>query len=348
MGKENLYVMSDEEYKKLNSYLNEVFNFLSKEDNFLIENIVAIAKMNEYFLSFMSNYELLDETKINNLTYDQVFSLAREIIASIDSNYLEKFDKLLDSGKLEFNYEDESDSYHDNGLINIGRSFNYIDVVKLIHEFMHLTNASSKETQNRHLLTEFLSIYFEMYAIDYLLKRGVSKEEIGVFERLLMSWVSSEMLSEISIVFLAFEKFGDIHKNTFSDLNEYFLSIPRLEFVRECKLLLLDFLNMENDYRNEIMFEKQFNMKEFVGGLPLYRGYLYVLGTILAFYARSNCKLEDIVFLNNHINDANIGNANIKDVLNRIGIDITSPEFMENAFQSIDSYIEEYSDEKQR
>ena len=34
MEKENLYDMSDAEYKQLNSYLNEVFNFLSKEDNF--------------------------------------------------------------------------------------------------------------------------------------------------------------------------------------------------------------------------------------------------------------------------------------------------------------------------
>lgn len=32
MEKENLYVMSDEEYKKLNSYLNEIFNFLSGKE----------------------------------------------------------------------------------------------------------------------------------------------------------------------------------------------------------------------------------------------------------------------------------------------------------------------------
>ena len=350
MEKENLYVMSDEEYKKLNSYLNEIFNFLSGKDGFLIENIDTILWTNAQFLSFMSDYKLSNETKTNNLTDEQVICIAREIIASINNDYLEEFDRLLVSEKLKFDCEGKSVSHSNpsDGSINISRKFNYHDVLSLVHEFMHTTNVSSKETKNRYSLTEFLSIYFEMYAIDYLLERGIPKEEIGVYERLSKTCLSSKLSFEILPVFLAFIKFGDIHKNTFSDLNKNFLPIHRLDFVRKCKLLLLNCLNLEEDYRKQIAGKKQFGMQEFISGLRFHSDYRYVLGTILAFYARSYCKIEDIVFLNNHINDDDISSLDLLEVLKRIGIDITNSEFIGKALESIGSYIKQYSNEKNR
>ena len=59
-------------------------------------------------------------------------------------------------------------------IININREFNYNDVRLLVHEFIHYTNGKHI-SPNRHYFTEFLSIYFEFYTIDYLLKKGINK-----------------------------------------------------------------------------------------------------------------------------------------------------------------------------
>jgi len=112
------------------------------------------------------------------LTYQDVYNLAREIIESINSDYLEDFDKLIENGQLDFGYEGEYEDsvfVHEQkdsniyNYINIKREFNYSDVGSLVHEFIHYTNGKNNNTIKRRILTEFLSIYYENYAIDYLI-----------------------------------------------------------------------------------------------------------------------------------------------------------------------------------
>lgn len=90
---------------------------------------------------------------------------------------------------MELNPENsDSRCYVENNkkLINVERKFNFNDVITLIHEFMHYINGNvEKEYINRYLLTEFISIYFEIYAQNYLLKNyDISKESIGIYYRL--------------------------------------------------------------------------------------------------------------------------------------------------------------------
>lgn len=340
--------MTKRDYDKLNSYLNEIFLILSDYDRFLTKNIARIARLNDEYITTIGRCDFLQETVENHLTFDDVYTLAREIIESINPNYLNYYDKLIKTGQLDFGYEDEYDVSHylqKNNLINIRREFNFNDVVNLVHEFIHYMHSKDGSSQNEYLLNEFLSIYFETYAIEYLMKQGISPNEIGIFRRLKFTTNHSIALSKYEIVFLAYEKFGSINEETFKYLNQYFLSITQEIFEIECQDLL-DYINQkEDEYKFGLNNEKEFII-EFCS--PFFYNYRYFLGTILAYYAREHCKLEEVVYLNDHINDDDLGNLKIGDLLKKIGIDINAPNFTSNAFESINNYIKKYNNEKSR
>ena len=84
--------MNEEKFKKLNNYLNEAFIELEKRDKFLIKNILNIGWLNEQFLKYINNKDLSVIIKQNNLTFEDIFLLAREIIGSIDEKYLPDYD----------------------------------------------------------------------------------------------------------------------------------------------------------------------------------------------------------------------------------------------------------------
>ena len=128
--------MTIEEYNKLNSYLNAIFVILNDYDYFLIKNIFKIGKLNQEYLTTISKYAFPSNTKENNLTFEDVYLITREIISTIDTNYLAEYDKLIEIGILDFGYENEysdSEFVHENNLINIRREFNYNDVISLVH-----------------------------------------------------------------------------------------------------------------------------------------------------------------------------------------------------------------------
>lgn len=57
----------------------------------------------------------------------------------------------------------------------------------------------------------------------------------------------------------------------------------------------------------------------------IFQNYKYVLGTILAIYARKYCDFDKIVYLNNHICEYN--NQSFYDVCLSIGIDLNDNNF---------------------
>ena len=343
--------MTKQDYDKLNNYLNEIFKILNNYDRFLTKHIEKIARINDAYLIFMSKHNFSEQTVKNNLTYYEVYDLARKIVACISPKYLYLYDSLLPSGKLDFGYDNEygrSCFECCNSLINVKRSFNYGDVLVLIHEFIHYTNSNTQNSNNRYLLTEFFSIYFELFAVDYLTNMGFFSAEIGVNRRLQFTISDAEALASYEIVFLAYEKFGNITEDTFVDLNRYFLSISDEDFESDCKNLLENLEQKENDYRQKIRYEKPFEFGEFIDVLPFFDNYRYLLGTLLAFYARENFKIEDVVYLNDHINDDNLGNLKMSDLLKRLGVDINSSDFITKALDGIDNYIKKYNNEKSR
>ena len=192
--------MKKEDYKRLNDYLNDTFIYLSGHDRFFIQNMRSIFIFNNMLYGKLKDIELEHKFHENNLTFEDVYELARNEIEKINSNYLKEFDKLIDSGRLEFflheqnmiikestyyenlseieNNEEEirNDSVcsYNNGdyFIDLARTYNYDDVLMLIHEFIHSTNSSKNMGEYRYILTEFFSIYFEMLSQKDLLENG--------------------------------------------------------------------------------------------------------------------------------------------------------------------------------
>ncbi len=337
-------------YQKLNFYLNEICKYLEKNDSFLLENINKIARLNDSFLDLMEKYPLENKTIQNHLTYEEVYFLAREIIEQIDKSYLPSFDGLIQSGELDFGYNQEyEDSQYirieEKGqltkLINISRNFNYDDVISLVHEFIHYTNGD-KKTQNRYYLTEFLSIYFETFALFYLLEKGIPLEEINYWGRMKNTICSSRSLYRYECVLLAYVKFGDLDDNSVTWLQKYFCGIKKKSFQKECKNLYQRLSIKEDDYQEELE-ESPKSLGKILSRAFIARNYRYVLGTFLAIYARYYADFHDIVYVNNHIHE--FLDESVFDICLSMGIDLHAEDFSKKSLDAITQYMNELQKE---
>lgn len=329
--------MKKEDYQKLNYYLNGCFKELEKDDSFLLRNIHPLAKLSDNYILLVNNYNLETFTNQNNLTFNDIYLLAREIIKSIDTSYLKYYDQMLENGQLDFSYNLEYfDSQfvfnHKSGtrLININRTFNYIDVVTLIHEFMHYMNGlESTFSNNRYILTEAISIYFEEYARLYLLNKGVSKEELFFDKRIINTKKAASNFNWYSLILLAYENYGNIDEDTYKLLNSYVCEITKEEFEEEC-IKALNFCEKEHEkYKFEYkMTSNDINMNNFEEKLFehltmfLNYSYRYIFGTYIAYYALEHSSKEKMVYLCNHINEHPYSMMNVFDILTEADIDV--------------------------
>ncbi len=332
-------------YNKLNYYLNEICKYLEKHDTFLLDNIYGIAKINHEFLKHLESYNLNNKTKQNKLTFEDVFLFAREIIQNIDKNYLKSFDNLIKNGELDFSFENVYEDSHcismykENQLrqlININREFNYNDVISLIHEFIHYTNGK-EDSKNRYYFTEFLSIYFEFYAIDYLLKKGMNSEEIDYFHRIKSVKKHSIIFFQYEVILLAFIKFGNLSENSVSLLNQYFFSIKKETFERECSNLCRNLVLAEQVQKEKIKKDYKL-LGQLISEEFMTQNYRYILGTFLAIYAFKYSKFEDIVYLNNHIHE--YCDKSVYDICLSMGIDLKDRNFISKTLLAIDEYVD--------
>lgn len=324
--------MTKEEIKKLNDYFNDISIELEKKDYFFINSLFQFFVMAEIYTEKIDDEELKNQIIQNKLCFEEVYILAREIIEQIDKNYLKDFDNLIKSGELDFNFENEYFGSHciwfakkQQKLININRKFNYDDVVTLVHEFIHYTNIGKSNNYNeRYLLSEFLSIYFELYATNYLLTvKKVPKNEVDSKFRLRSVKQQTNQLVDTLIPFVVYQNLGDVNAKDLYLLDDYF-NITSEEYESNCINILRDLEKIEKEYLKKIKYEKDFNINELRNRLVRYYNinYRYVLGGIIAFYAFANCDMEKIVYLNNHICDDVFSNLDLLDIMNFLNIDI--------------------------
>ena len=174
-------------YKRLNDYLNDAFIYLSENDGFFIQNMDNIFPLNSILYENLKDIDLRHNFHKNNLTYEDVFNLARNEIEKINPNYLEDFDKLIESGRLEFflheqnmiikgniNYENLSEienneeeirndsvcSYNNGDyFIDLARTHNYNDVLKMIDIDLTDENINEKLVDSAQNYYESLSKY---------------------------------------------------------------------------------------------------------------------------------------------------------------------------------------------
>lgn len=360
--------MKKEDYKRLNYYLNDAFIYLSEHDGFFIQNMHNIFSLNLILYENLKGIDLRHNFHKNNLTYEDVFNLTRNEIEKINSNYLENFDKLIDSGRLEFflheqnmiikestyyenlseieNNEEEirNDSVcsYNNGdyFIDLARTHNYNDVLMLIHEFIHSTNSSKNMGEYRYILTEFFSIYFEMLSQKDLLENGINTSELDIFDRIKSAGMISKEITEYDLVFISYNLFGNVKEDSYEDLEKYHIvSSTKEEFESVCINLLKYFDYQKIVYNNE---NKEFNLYDYrkcISSL-FSSGYRYLFGTLFACYLLENGNKDKVVWLNDHINDEEIKNMNFIDVLKIIGIDLTDENINKKLVDGAQNYYE--------
>lgn len=363
--------MKKEDYKRLNDYLNDAFIYLSKYDGFFIQNMQSIFILNNMLYGKLNDIDLEHKFHKNNLTFEDVFELARSEIEKINPNYLEEFDRLIDSGRLGlFKQEEnitikESDDYeklseienneeeirndsvcsYNNGdyFINLARTYNYNDVLTLIHEFIHSTNSSKNMGEYRYILTEFFSIYFEMLSQKELLENGINPSELDIFDRIKNTGKISKEITEYDLVFISYNLFGNIKENSYEDLKKYHIvSSTKKEFECACVRLLKYFDYQKIQYNNE---SKEFNLYDYRKCISILfsSGYRYLLGTLFSCYLLENGNKDKIVWLNDHINDEKMKNMNLIDVLKMIDIDLTDENINEKLVDSAQNYYKNLS-----
>ena len=363
--------MKKEDYKRLNDYLNDTFIYLSGHDGFFIQNMQSIFILNNMLYGKLKDIDLEHKFHENNLTFEDVYELARNEIKKINSNYLENFDKLIDSGRLEFflheqnmiikestyyenlseieNNEEEirNDSVcsYNNGdyFIDLARTYNYDDVLMLIHEFIHSTNSSKNMGEYRYILTEFFSIYFEMLSQKDLLENGINTSELDIFDRIKSTGMISKKIVKYDLAFMAYNLFGNVKEDSYEDLEKYHIvSSTKEEFESVCINLLKYFDYQKIVYNNENKEFNLYNYRKCISKL-FSSGYRYLFGTLFACYLLENGNKDKVVWLNDHINDEEIKKMNFIDVLKIIGIDLTDENINKKLVDGAQNYYENLS-----
>lgn len=345
--------MTEKEYQELNEYLNGCFIELEKSDPTFLNNMFYFIRLSETYVHSLKKYKLAGKKQNTKykITFEESYLLAREIIEHINPEYLEEYDKLLSSGELDFGYNREYRDSHflyDTGKdmteININMKFTYDDTLALVHEFIHKTNYDQNYKENRYLLTEFLSIYFEEYAKKYLIEKGIETTYF-IDDRIAVTFNTASYFNWYGLVLLVYNEMGNIDANSYKMLNEYYgLNITKEGFEEECKVVLEKLKKEEKKFNkdyyseNEVNEEKKYRHLSRLGS----DNYRYITGTVLAYYALRNCDINKIIYLNDHINDFPYAELELPEVLKTIGIDL-----YETSIYELVSSVEEELNERQ-
>ena len=328
--------MKKEDYDFLNSFFNNISLYMFEKEDIEKYFFDYIIFNNMYFEYFNKKNIIPREIKTNNLSFDDVLKYAREIIKSINKDYLSDFDNLLSTGKIDFSYNKE---YHDSHvyysginndiklkLININREFNYEDVGTVVHEFMHYTSTLLHSFNNK-LITEFISIYFELYTNEFLYKNySINLDELDYDKRLLSNYKYCLVSKSIDLPLLLYSKFGNLNDDSYLDGQRLIRSYNK-DIYNENINRAIDIINMFNDdtYKS-----------------PLIESHYYMYATLLAFYARNNCNIDDII---NLVNNAKYEDLDLFELLSKYNINIDNT-FIYKTFDSMDEYLSIFRKEK--
>ena len=347
--------ITKEQYDKLNEYYNDVCLGLLINDKFFLDNSYAFGRLTTYIFELLDNLKK-EQKKEDCLTFLEIFDKAKEIIEKINPNYLKDFDDIIDKGILEVDYEKleipfnertKNDAYFnanydgrtevynpDKGNIHMEVSFNYDAIIILIHEFFHKINHSDNKA--RYLLSEYISIYFELYAYEMLKKQGIDKNKLSLNERLYNLLYNAEFLNRKGFFLGVFDKFGKYDDSMYDFLN--YSHFSRNQFNIALLTELKEFEQYEEEYNNSEEFKQEYTTKQDYITSKYNRDYIYFLGTILAYYSLYNIDKKKVLSLNEEL--AKNKKMTLDDALNILGITLDD-QTIENALNSIYTYIKE-------
>ncbi len=187
-------------YQFLSDFVNG--NTLKPEfntkDPFLFANLKPLFEiaLDHSYYCFQNRKK--SEYKLSQISKEEIEYHARNILAQISPEWLATYERLQDERRVvyldELSEEQRKEFMAKYGLdtsltnfitkiegkyvIFITRKYTLYDVTSIVHEFAHYVSMSAKEEKLPRILSEFYSIFYEMYATRYFLSQNYSEEEV--------------------------------------------------------------------------------------------------------------------------------------------------------------------------
>ena len=339
--------MGKVDYNIINDYLNNLSLKLFESKDFE-NNYSVFMYINDNFLNYFAKRYFQEEsyhiiTKQNNMTYQEIIDISRNIIASYNLSYINIFDNLLNDGTLDFSFEGEyydshvqhvfNDGKLKSRIININRAFNYTDIEVLIHEFTHYVCFIGNGIRNK-ILGEFLSIYFELYAIEYIYKNyKISLEELFYNRRIINAYYQACKIKNVQLPLYLFMSLGNIDENSYKDASVIINNYTKIKYDYECSEILKS-INDKNNNKDSV-----FSIED---------DHYYLIATYLAYYFRKNATIDDILNFMKNINNKDNVNLDLFEILNKYNLNINNNSY-KDIFLSMNEYLDIFeADKKQR
>lgn len=335
---ENNNSISDEEVEKwihnkccygvLDELLYNMIRKLNKseiyEDQFMYYNFPVIMDMMKEFLEdceIDNNYNIKDLTNLTNEEIDKyICNILKEIDPSLE--WLNIYIKAKNEGKILdiSNYsKDELEQLkidlkldkipsgnncivvdNENYCLILTLNNTLYDIINTIHELIHFI-ITDNDINLPPILSEFFSIFYELYAVSYLYKKGFDINELyTIYQKL--------RIADLSLISLTFKplyiyleilaKNGRISLN--DDIKYYENMLGALKKIDKLPS------KYEQMQPIDLAFKKCDKYIKFLLDNEFYDLYPYVVGSYLTFEAMKNCDKNLLIKIRNFINPTSI------------------------------------------
>ena len=308
-------------------------NVIDNRDNFFLSNIDMIYQILFIETDRIVNDIDIDLCKLSTINKKDTINMVKDILLLLDPNgeWLYMYEDILERGKIIYLNELDSKEeailkqkigvsslkYIDNSYLQLDDNESYIflrytntikDVPTTIHEIIHYIIRNINEGKVEiPILREFPSIFYEMYAINYLEKLGYSKKEIDVinYDRLIDTYMAlKDMLNILYYLHLIIDE---------SKINEENDS----KFYNS--LIKTDILEIDNDAKaraDKCIYDLVINP------YLLHQTYPYITGDYLANEGIKKIKTDDnLLPIIKYITE-NITNIDPVDIFNLLGANL--------------------------
>ena len=166
------------------------------------------------------------------LDYLSIIEICNEILMSLDSKLCDKFNKRISDGTIDFKCDSiTSMSIVDKKInITINKTSTIEDVLGLIHEFFHSIHIekydNDMQNQEWYFFTEAIAMTGELYAILYMYKNNILKEDLNSYLKKYISTMFAHA-SNTLLTGLTLEIYDD--EQSLSDVAvNHFISVKQL------------------------------------------------------------------------------------------------------------------------
>ena len=340
--------ITKEQYDKLNDYYNKICLYLSFDDGIFLSNLYPFGYIASKVKDLLENVDLEKTLQDDCFSFLEIFDKAKDLMKKIAPDYVDDFNNIMSNGILDVNYDRLNipykerkigQSYYSNKNTNkpsieIDESFNYDAIAVLIHEYFHKSNDSKNRT--RYLLTEFISIYFEMYTYELLKQEGIETDRLDIKFRLNDLYECSDFINDKAFFLYTYDQLGNFDDNTYKFIN--YVRITKEEFDKDLLYELQDFEKKEDRYNKNENIKKRYPIIDYYLSQEYSQDYKYFMGALLAYYSLYHLNKEDVL----RLNEALIKNQKItfKEALKVLGISIND-EFIDECINCVERYVDE-------